>query len=121
METHTIIGDSILEALGQQYGTSLVFLRMASAIVRHHHERYDGTGYPDRLSGETIPAAARLVAIADVYDALRRKRSHKPAFDHAEAARTLLERSDGQFDPAVLKAFQERQQDFERIYRDIPT
>ena len=91
METHTIIGDSILEALGQEYGASLVFLRMASAIVRHHHERYDGTGYPDRLAGEAIPAAARLVAVADVYDALRRQRFHKPAFEHAEAVRILAE------------------------------
>src|SRR5207244_966045 len=105
METHTIIGDSILEALGQQHGASLAFLRMASAIVRHHHERYDGSGYPDSLSGEAIPAAARLVAIADVYDALRRQRSHKPALEHSEAAATLLERSPGQFDPAVLRAF----------------
>src|SRR5207245_1292703 len=121
METHTIIGDNILEALGQQYGTSLVFLRMASAIVRHHHERYDGNGYPDKLSGEGIPAAARLVAIADVYDALRRQRSHKPALEHAEATQTLLERSPGQFDPAVLRAFEVRHQEFERIYRDIPT
>jgi response regulator RpfG family c-di-GMP phosphodiesterase/serine/threonine protein kinase len=121
METHTIIGDSILEELGQVHGTSLVFLRMASAIVRHHHERYDGTGYPDRLAGEGIPAAARLVAVADVYDALRRQRSHKPALDHAEAARILLEASAGQFDPAVLQAFQDRQHEFERIYRDIHT
>jgi response regulator RpfG family c-di-GMP phosphodiesterase/serine/threonine protein kinase len=121
METHTVIGDSILEALGQEYGTSLLFLRMASAIVRHHHERYDGTGYPDRLSEEAIPAAARLVAVADVYDALRRQRSHKSALDHAEAARILLQHSEGQFDPAVLRAFQARQQEFERIYRDIRT
>ncbi len=121
METHTIIGDSILEALGQEYGTSLVFLRMASAIVRHHHERYDGNGYPDKLAGEAIPAAARLVAVADVYDALRRQRSHKPALDHAEAVRTMLEKSPGQFDPAVLRAFEARQQEFERIYRDVPT
>ena len=120
METHTVIGDSILEALGQEYGASLVFLRMASAIVRHHHERYDGTGYPDRLSGEAIPAAARLVAVADVYDALRRERSHKSALDHAEAAR-IVESSEGHFDPAVLRAFQARQREFERIYRDIPT
>jgi response regulator RpfG family c-di-GMP phosphodiesterase len=121
METHTIIGDNILEALGQEYGASLLFLRMASAIVRHHHERYDGTGYPDRLVGEAIPAAARLVAVADVYDALRRQRSHKPAFEHAEAVHIVVEGSTGHFDPAVLQAFQARQQEFERIYRDIRT
>jgi response regulator RpfG family c-di-GMP phosphodiesterase len=121
METHTLIGDRILEALGQEYGASLVFLRMASAIVRHHHERYDGTGYPDRLAGDAIPAAARLAAVADVYDALRRPRFHKPPLDHTEAARILLHGSAGQFDPAVLQAFAARQQQFDRIYRDIRT
>jgi putative two-component system response regulator len=121
METHTIIGDGILEALGQEHGASLAFLRMASAIVRHHHERYDGAGYPDHLGGDSIPAAARLTAVADVYDALRRRRFHKPALDHAAATRILLERSAGQFDPAVLRAFEARQQQFERFYRDIRT
>jgi putative two-component system response regulator len=121
METHTIIGDRILEAIGQEHGTSLPFLRLASAIVRNHHERYDGTGYPDRLARDAIPASARLVAVADVYDALRRQRSHKPALDHAAAARILLENSAGQFDPAVLQAFQAGQAEFERIYRDIRT
>jgi response regulator RpfG family c-di-GMP phosphodiesterase/serine/threonine protein kinase len=121
METHTIIGDGILEALGHEHGASLAFLRMASAIVRHHHERYDGAGYPDHLAGDSIPAAARLAAVADVYDALRRRRFHKPALDHAAAARILLERSAGQFDPAVLRAFEARQQQFERFYRDIRT
>lgn len=121
METHTLIGDSILEALAQEHGTSLPFLRMASAIVRHHHERFDGTGYPDRLAGDAIPAAARLVAVADVYDALRRQRAHKADLDHATAVRILLEGSAGQFDPAILRAFQDRQCDFERIYRDIRT
>jgi response regulator RpfG family c-di-GMP phosphodiesterase len=121
METHTIIGDRILEAIGLEHGTSLPFLRLASAIVRHHHERYDGTGYPDRLAGDGIPAAARLVAVADVYDALRRQRSHKAALDHAAAAHILLKESPGQFDPAVLQAFQAGQGEFAAIYRDIRT
>ena len=121
METHTIIGDRILEAIGQEHGTSLPFLRLASAIVRHHHERYDGTGYPDRLARDAIPAAARLVAVGDVYDALRRQRSHKAALDHAAAAHILLADSPGQFDPAVLQAFQTGQREFAAIYRDIRT
>jgi response regulator RpfG family c-di-GMP phosphodiesterase len=121
METHTLIGDRILEALGKEHGQSLAFLGVASDIVRHHHERYDGTGYPDKLCGEAIPAAARLVALADVYDALRRRRMHKPALGHADAARILLENSAGQFDPYVLQAFAVGQHDFERIYREINT
>src|SRR4029077_16004639 len=99
METHTTIGDRILEELGRAHGESLAFLGTASAIVRHHHERYDGTGYPDRLAGDAIPAAARLVAPADVYDALRRQRFHKPAMSHEAALRVLDTRSQGQFDP----------------------
>ena len=121
METHTVIGDRILEAIGKEHGQSLAFLGMASAIVRHHHERYDGTGYPDRLCGEEIPPAARLTALADVYDALRRRRLHKPALTHIEAAKILLEQSAGQFDPFVLQAFAVRQHDFERIYRETNT
>jgi putative two-component system response regulator len=121
MEAHPVIGDQILEAIGQEHGTSLDFLTMACAIVRHHHERYDGTGYPDRLGGEAIPPAARLVALADVYDALRRRRSHKPALSHAEARQIILEGSSGQFDPALIQAFTLCEFDFERIYRDIST
>jgi putative two-component system response regulator len=92
---------------------------MARAIVRHHHERFDGNGYPDRLSGDAIPAAARLVAVADVYDALRRRRQHKAAMSHAQAMRILLQHSPGQFDPALLVAFYACHSEFERIYRDV--
>jgi response regulator RpfG family c-di-GMP phosphodiesterase/tRNA A-37 threonylcarbamoyl transferase component Bud32 len=119
--THPIIGDHILQALGEAHGESLSFLGMASAIVRHHHERYDGTGYPDGLAGDAIPPAARLVALADVYDALRRQRFHKPALSHADAVRILLEASPGQFDPALLGVFRTCADSFARIYRDIPT
>jgi HD-GYP domain-containing protein (c-di-GMP phosphodiesterase class II) len=121
MQTHTVLGDQILEAISKEYGQSLSFLGIASAIVRHHHERYDGTGYPDRLCGDEIPAAARLVSLADVYDALRRRRVHKPPLSHADTVRILLEESTGQFDPYVLRAFEARQQDFERIFREIHT
>ena len=121
METHTITGDRILESLSREHGASLGFLKMAISIVRSHHERYDGTGYPDRLAGDAIPPAARLVALADVYDALRRLRAHKPALPHAETVRIIVERSQGQFDPVVLRAFTACEQEFERIYRAIPT
>ena len=121
METHTVIGDRMLEALGQEHGESLVFLGTASAIVRHHHERYDGKGYPDKLARDAIPAAARLVAMADVYDALRRRRFHKSAMTHAQASQILLHESTGHFDPVVLGAFASCEKEFERIYGDIHT
>jgi putative two-component system response regulator len=119
VETHPLIGDRLLETLGREHGTSLEFIGMARAIVRHHHERFDGEGYPDRLAGDDIPAAARLVALADAYDALRRRRPYKAALGHAEAVRVILEDSPGQFDPSLLVAFSACQAQFERIYRDV--
>ncbi len=119
VEQHPLIGDRILEALGREHGDALDFLTMARAIVRHHHERYDGKGYPDRLAGDAIPAAARICAVADVYDALRRERLHKPAMTHAAAVSVLLKGSSGQFDPSLLRAFESCHEQFERIYRDV--
>jgi response regulator RpfG family c-di-GMP phosphodiesterase len=119
METHTIIGSSILDAVARHYGESLAFVAVASVIVRYHHERFDGRGYPDGLLGEVIPPAARLVSLADVYDALRRKRFHKPALLHADAVRVILEESPGQFDPAVMRAFSVCQDEFARIFHQV--
>jgi len=120
METHPVLGDQLLEALGNAYGEGLDFLRVAREVVRHHHERYDGLGYPDGLVGEDIQAVARLVAVADVYDALRRERSYKAAVPHAVAVQVMLEESAGQFDPVLLQAFAACAGDFERIYRELP-
>jgi response regulator RpfG family c-di-GMP phosphodiesterase len=119
METHTVIGDRILEALGREHGQSLAFLGMARAIVRHHYERYDGRGYPDGLDGDAIPAAARLTALADVYDTLRRPRLYKPPQAHADAVRLIVEESPGQFDPVLLQAFAACHGELEQIYRDL--
>lgn len=119
VETHPLIGDRILEALGKEHGNSLEFLGMARDIVRHHHERYDGRGYPDHLEGDAIPASARLVAVADVYDALRRERFHKQALSHEAALRIMLNRSEGQFDPVLLEALGKCQEEFARIFEEI--
>jgi response regulator RpfG family c-di-GMP phosphodiesterase/tRNA A-37 threonylcarbamoyl transferase component Bud32 len=117
METHSILGDRILETLGREHGSSLEFLGVARGIVRSHHERFDGEGYPDGLLGEEIPATARLVAVADVYDALRRQRPHKPALTHPDAVRVILHESPGQFDPTLLTAFSYCKDEFMNIYR----
>jgi response regulator RpfG family c-di-GMP phosphodiesterase len=116
MQQHTIVGCAILDAIGREYGESLDFLSTARGIVRHHHERFDGSGYPDKLAGDAIPAPARLVALADVYDALRRKRPHKPALSHARAADTILHEMNSAFDPAVLRAFAACHERFQRIF-----
>jgi response regulator RpfG family c-di-GMP phosphodiesterase len=119
MERHTLIGYDILESLAREHGQSLPFLGMAMAIVRSHHERHDGKGYPDHLQGDNIPEAARVVAVADVYDALRRKRHHKSAVPHAQTVRQILEGSPGQFDPFLLRIFAVCEGEFERIFREI--
>jgi response regulator RpfG family c-di-GMP phosphodiesterase len=120
MQTHTLIGAETLKEVAQHHGSAMAFLQMAIDIVRHHHERYDGTGYPDRLAGSDIPLAARLVTIADVYDALRSRRAYKPALSHAAALQVMLEANNGQFDPALLHVFQRCAPQFERIYRESP-
>ena len=119
VETHPVIGDTILAALSKEYGSALDFLSMARVIVRHHHERFDGQGYPDRLIGDAIPPAARLVAVADVYDALRRRRLYKPAMGHLAAIQLMVDRSEGQFDPVLMDALSRCHGEFERIYRSI--
>ena len=118
VETHPSIGDRILEVLGREHGHSMEFLGLARAIVRHHHERYDGHGYPDRLACDAIPSAARLLAVADVYDALRRRRPHKAAMSHAQAIQVIHD-SQGQFDPTLLAVLPLCSDDWENIYRDV--
>ena len=95
-------------------------LKMARDIALCHHERFDGGGYPRGLRGEEIPLAARIVTMADIYDALRSKRSYKPAFSH-EKTFDIITKGDAKtspehFDPQVLHIFQKREKDFEKIY-----
>jgi len=91
---------------------------MAKEIALSHHERWDGTGYPYQLSGEMIPLAARIVTIADVYDALRMERSYKPALDHNVAVQKILEEKESHFDPYLIEVFSTVEKDFEKIYTD---
>jgi putative two-component system response regulator len=119
VETHPLIGDRILDAVAREHGHALDFLGMARSIVRNHHERWDGHGYPDGLKGEAIPPAARLLAAADVYDALRRMRMYKPAMSHSSAIKLMLGgQCDGQFDPALRQALSRCHARFEKIYAE---
>ena len=100
MRAHTVHGGRIL-ADGQDELT-----RMAHDIALYHHERWDGNGYPNRLAGKEIPEAARIVALADVYDALRSRRPYKPPMPHEKAAAIIREgTASGQFDPDIARAF----------------
>ena len=89
---------------------------MAKQIAQSHHERYDGSGYPYNLVGDMIPLPARIVAIADVYDALRMKRSYKAPFDHGRAALLIEADSGKHFDPVIVLAFRKISKDFSKIY-----
>lgn len=119
MQAHTTIGAETLTEVAKQFGFAGGFLHMAADIARHHHERFDGTGYPDRLAGNDIPLAARIVALADVYDALRSRRVYKPALSHSTAIMAIIDGSPGHFDPALLPAFQACASKLERVFRDF--
>jgi putative two-component system response regulator len=98
MKQHPIIGESICRPLKS--------FRNVLPIIRHHHEHWDGTGYPDGLSGSQIPMLARVLQVVDVYDALRTARPYKPALNHEEAERTMIEEaSKGLWDPELVPAF----------------
>lgn len=99
MQQHTLIGHRILS------GTGLPLLDLAAEIALSHHEKWDGTGYPNGLAGEKIPLAARIVAVVDVYDALTTARPYKPAWATADAILTLTSDAGTHFDPQVVKAF----------------
>jgi response regulator RpfG family c-di-GMP phosphodiesterase len=116
MESHTVLGANLLEAVGRQHGACLALLSMAIDVARSHHERYDGEGYPDGLQGEAIPLSARIVAVADGYDAMRSKLVYKPGLSHAAARRLLLASDQGQFDPALLVAFRNCEESFKQIF-----
>ena len=98
MKKHPVIGANLLEPL--------VTMRRVLPIVRHHHERWDGAGYPDGLSGEDIPFLARCFQLLDAYDALRSERPYKRAFSHQESCDILrVERDKGRWDPRLLDRF----------------
>lgn len=99
------------EALGER----LDFLAFAKQIALSHQEKWDGSGYPHGLAGDDIPVAARLMAVADVYDALISQRVYKPPFDHAEAVRIITLGRGVHFDPDIVDAFLQVQNDFHAI------
>lgn len=118
MKTHTTIGGKTIRALLQNHRGQRL-LEMGMEIAQSHHEKYDGTGYPAGLQGERIPLSARILALADVYDALTSKRVYKPAMTHQEAADIIREGNGKHFDPDLVEAFFEREADFARTAREL--
>ncbi|WP_419617885.1 HD-GYP domain-containing protein, partial [Thiolapillus sp.] len=93
------------------------FLQLAAEIAWTHHEKWDGSGYPRGLSGEDIPLSGRIMAVADVYDALISRRVYKDASTHEQAMAYILDHSGSQFDPEVVRALQAVAEDFRTIAR----
>jgi putative two-component system response regulator len=104
MKTHTTLGAQTLDAALHRF-PAVEFLQMGRDIAASHHERFDGTGYPHRLAGDSIPLSARIVAVADVYDALTSKRVYKGAFTHQITRSMIVGQAGAQFDPYVVDAF----------------
>jgi HD-GYP domain-containing protein (c-di-GMP phosphodiesterase class II) len=104
MQLHTQIGADCLREIERRLG-STNFLQMAREIVSAHHEWWDGQGYPLGLAGEQIPLSARIVAVADVYDALNSKRAYKEALPHEQCVAAIAEAAGTQFDPRVVEVF----------------
>ena len=123
MKRHTLIGNRAIVGAENLLGTSVSFLRFAKEMSLSHHERWDGKGYPEGLSGESIPLSGRLMALADVYDALISRRVYKDPIPHEIAMNMIATESGKQFDPAVIGAFLELAERFREIaqtYRDEP-
>jgi len=111
MKTHTTLGAQTLQAALDQFPDA-TFLSMARDIANSHHERYDGSGYPGGLVGANIPLCGRIVALADVYDALTTKRVYKNAFSHEVARSIITEESGSHFDPLVVETFLALEKEF---------
>lgn len=119
MKEHSALGADILSSARAR----LPFhsqLELAIELTRHHHERWDGKGYPDGLAGEAIPLSARLMALADVYDALRSERYYKKAMSHDEALKLIVDGAGTQFDPRIVAVLIAHHGGFSAIFGDGP-
>ena len=123
VKQHPVIGRRAIDAAEKLLGKSETFLRFAKEMAYFHHERWDGSGYPDGISGETIPLSARLMAISDVYDAIISRRVYKDPIPHEQAVEIIRGESGKHFDPIVAEAFLELSDRFKEIsetFRDEP-
>lgn len=105
IKSHSSMGAGLIHDISGYENNS--FLKTAYEISRWHHEKYDGHGYPDRLTGDEIPLSAQIASIADVYDALISKRSYKLSFTHEKAMNMILNGECGTFNQKLLQCFQE--------------
>jgi len=113
MKSHVIIGMRILEK------SESPLIEIASDIILNHHERWDGKGYPNGLRGNDIPLSGRIVALADVFDAITTRRPYKPAFSWDESIRIINEEKGRHFDPAVVNAFLNSHAEIRNVYMEF--
>ncbi len=115
MKLHAVYGRDTIMLVEKHIGGTSGFLMFAREIAHSHQEKWDGSGYPDRLAGEQIPLSARLMAVADGYDALISRRGYKPAFTHRQALDMMRKGRGAHVDPDVLDAFFEIEDRFAAI------
>jgi PAS domain-containing protein len=119
MKKHTVFGWEVLHKADRELGEQS-FLTLAASIALSHHEKYDGTGYPNGAAGEQIPLSARICAVADVYDALTSSRPYKPAWSHEDSLRLILEQSGRHFDPVLVEIFRDLGGQLADVHRRFP-
>jgi len=115
MKTHTTLGRAAIEAAERQLGLKVAFLQHAKDIAYFHQEKWDGSGYPEGISGTAIPLSARLMAVADVYDALISRRVYKDGMPHTKAIEIIREGRGAHFDPDIVDAAMAIQEEFQAI------
>jgi len=118
MKSHVIKGYGTLASVDSLYHEN-AFLRLGMEISRYHHEKWDGSGYMSELSRDEIPLSARIMALSDVYDALRTKRVYKPAFSHEKTVSLIKEGRDKHFDPELVDLFIEHSLLFDEIFEEL--
>ncbi|MES2880383.1 MAG: two-component system response regulator [Pseudomonadota bacterium] len=115
MKTHTTLGRDAIAHAEQELGADVPFLTLAKEIAYSHQEKWDGSGYPEGLKGDQIPISARLMAVADVYDALISRRVYKEPFSHEQALEIIQQTSGRHFDPDIVQAFMAIEENFHAI------
>ena len=115
MKQHTLIGANTLEEVYQNYPGNY-FIKIGIEIARSHHERWDGGGYPDGLCGDEIPLSAQIMALVDVYDALRSNRVYKKAYSNNETKAIIIKESNRHFNPSIVETFLKFEKEFDKAY-----
>jgi HD-GYP domain-containing protein (c-di-GMP phosphodiesterase class II) len=118
IKMHTLIGGHVIESINKKMQDKN-FLKLANQIILYHHEKWDGTGYPEGLKGNNIPLSARIVALADVYDALISKRVYKEAISHEDAVKIIINEKRKYFDPEIINIFRKINLEFKEISESL--